>query len=72
MGVVDAYRSARCPVLALLARRGGDLADRHSEVDALAEMIELEAVWFDTGHWISAEATEELADEVLQFAEPLR
>lgn len=66
-----AYRSTAVPVMALLAGQGIDRPSREAEVEDLAAEVDLDAFWFDTGHWISAAATESVAEEVLRFAADL-
>jgi len=44
-----------------------NLPARQAEVDGLARSVDLEAAWFESGHWISAELTDALAAKVLEF-----
>lgn len=66
--VLAAYLHTKAPVLALLARNRPDLQARQAEVQDLASRVPLKTVWLDAGHWISAEATQAVAEHVIAFA----
>lgn len=66
--IIDAYRSAPEPKLLLAAEKSPDPDQRRANIAALQAATNLDVHWFDTGHWISAEATVDVADAVAAFA----
>jgi pimeloyl-ACP methyl ester carboxylesterase len=69
--IVDAYRAAPKPKLLLAAEKSPNPAQRRANISALQAATNLDTRWFDTGHWISAEATAGVADAVAAFAKNL-
>jgi pimeloyl-ACP methyl ester carboxylesterase len=68
LAVLDAYRALDGPALFLGARRVDRPRDeREAELARLAEHVDLQVRWFDTGHWISAEDVDGVARAVVDF-----
>lgn len=70
--VLDGYRAIRSPVLILAATRGGrPIGEREAELRRLGEHVDATVRWYDTGHWISAEDVDGVAEAVTEFASQL-
>jgi len=67
--IIDAYRGAPEPKLLLAAEKSPNPGQRRANIAALQAATKLDVQWFDTGHWISAEATGDVADAVAAFAQ---
>lgn len=67
MPIVEAYKHAPKVKLFLAAEHVPDIAHRRSDIAALRSMTSIDIQWFATGHWISAEDTEGVAQAVVEF-----
>lgn len=67
--IIDAYRAAPEHKLLLAAARSPTPDQRRANIAELQSATNIDVHWFDTGHWISAEATVDVAEAVAAFAE---
>lgn len=71
LSIVDGYRSVAGPILVLAARRREHVDEREAAIRKLEEHLQMTVRWFDTGHWISAEDVDGVAEAIASFGRRL-